>query len=65
MLSEFGRVSAKMTKTYIRHLVSAVLHLHRNGLTHNRINLWSVYQDGAGKALINWYGASKGPITEQ
>lgn len=54
-----------MTRNYIRNLVSAVLHLHRNGLTHNRINLLNVYHDGEGKALINWYSASKKPLTEQ
>jgi hypothetical protein len=54
-----------MVKAYLRHLVTGVLHLHRNGLTHNRLNLETVQHDGKGRAIINWFLSSKGPIMEQ
>ena len=65
LVSEFGKTTARMTKHYLRQLVNAVLHLHRNGLTHNRLNMDTVLQDGEGRALLSWCKAGQGPLTEQ
>jgi serine/threonine protein kinase len=45
-INEFGRVEGRMVREYVRQIVRAVMHLHKSGLTHNRLTLESVLHDG-------------------
>jgi serine/threonine protein kinase len=65
MLSEFGRVSNKLTRIYIRQLVGALLHLHGEGFTHNRLNMDNVIHDGEGRVFIDWLASSEDPLSDQ
>lgn len=54
-----------MVRVYLRQIVCGVLHLHRNGLVHNRLNLHNIVHDGEGKVQVNWLESSKSAIFEQ